>query len=109
MVRKIFSARHDGNIQIGMAEASLDATCEALLHFHKATTEIYFVLRGTGYAKVGDDERQVCEGDAVMIEPGQVHRMKAGTAGITFLCCTSPPFQFSDCFDEDGQLMKEPS
>jgi mannose-6-phosphate isomerase-like protein (cupin superfamily) len=38
--------------------------------------EIYYILTGGGLMKVGDEEREVKEGDAIWIPAGAPHRLK---------------------------------
>lgn len=38
--------------------------------------EIYFILKGRGLMRVGNDEREIKEGDAVWIPAGDIHSLK---------------------------------
>ncbi|MGH9097391.1 MAG: cupin domain-containing protein, partial [Acidimicrobiales bacterium] len=44
-------------------------------HSHP-THEFYYVLRGRGIMTVGDDERQIAQGDLVHIPPDVVHTLR---------------------------------
>ncbi|MBW2039964.1 MAG: cupin domain-containing protein, partial [Deltaproteobacteria bacterium] len=41
--------------------------------------EIYFILKGAGVMKVGEEEREVKEGDAIWIPAGATHSLKNHT------------------------------
>src|SRR5690606_16190530 len=47
---------------------------EARKHYHKRTTEIYFVLEGEGHLEVDEDQVPLKPSVAVMIQPGCRHR-----------------------------------
>ncbi len=38
--------------------------------------EIYLIMKGAGLMKVGDEEREVKDGDAIWIPAGEPHRLK---------------------------------
>lgn len=43
-------------------------------HYHKKTTEIYFILEGRGEIELDGERKPVSSGDAIMIKPGCRHR-----------------------------------
>ncbi len=43
-------------------------------HFHKKTTEIYYILEGQGFLEIGDDLVELKPGTTVLIHPGTPHR-----------------------------------
>jgi quercetin dioxygenase-like cupin family protein len=55
-------------------------------HFHRRTTELYYVLAGEGTVLLDGDEHPVREGSIVHIPPGVVHgargRMRVLVVGI---------------------------
>lgn len=58
----------------------------AKLHFHKRSTELYYVLDGAGSVLLDGDEHEVRKGSLVHIPPGVVHgargRMRVLVVGI---------------------------
>ncbi|MCE5308660.1 MAG: cupin domain-containing protein [Acidobacteriales bacterium] len=58
----------------------------AKLHYHKAATEIYYVLEGEGSILLDGEEHEIRRGSVVHIPPGVVHgargRMRVLVAGI---------------------------
>ena len=55
-------------------------------HYHKVTTEIYYVLEGEGVVRLDDRQEPVKAGSIVHIPPGVVHggrgRMRVLVVGI---------------------------
>ncbi len=47
---------------------------DAQRHYHKNTTEIYYILEGEGIMELGEDEIEVKPGSTVLIEKGTPHR-----------------------------------
>ncbi len=47
--------------------------------------EIYFILAGGGLMRVGDEEREVKEGDAIWIPAGDIHSLKNTGQVVTAL------------------------
>jgi mannose-6-phosphate isomerase-like protein (cupin superfamily) len=67
--------------------------CEVPCHYHKLSDEMYYIYRGRGRMRVGDDYRDVGEGDIVIIPKGTVHGLKNTTSGdLVIFFITSPPF-----------------
>ena len=56
--------------------ASLHVTriTDSQRHYHKNTTEIYYILSGHGVLEVGDDRVELRPGLAILIEKGVPHR-----------------------------------
>jgi mannose-6-phosphate isomerase-like protein (cupin superfamily) len=58
----------------------------ARLHFHKRSTELYYVLEGSGSVVLDGEEHSVSRGSLVQIPPGVVHgargRMRVLVVGI---------------------------
>lgn len=59
-------------------------------HQHESTEHVYFILSGVGIIKVGDEEQEVREGDAIYIPPQLTHAMRnARTYPLRFLTITA--------------------
>lgn len=58
----------------------------AKLHYHKRSTELYYVLEGSGTVSLDGEEHPVSKGSLVHIPPGVVHgargRMRVLVVGI---------------------------
>jgi mannose-6-phosphate isomerase-like protein (cupin superfamily) len=93
---------HHTNVQ-SLAEATLEPDEATQRHYHRATEEIYFVLKGSGRMEVDGETRMVRPGDAILIPAGAWHTLENnGTSELRILCCCAPPYSDADTFFEDG-------
>ncbi len=84
-----------------LAEATLEPDQATERHYHRATEEIYFVLKGSGRMEVDGNTRMVRPGDAVLIPPGAWHTLENnGSSELRILCCCSPPYSHDATFFE---------
>lgn len=52
----------------------VDISQTARSHYHKALTEIYYILEGEGEMELDGQRHKVQAGDAILIKPGCRHR-----------------------------------
>ena len=52
----------------------VDIKTDARPHYHKQTTEIYYILEGAGEMELDGVRRPIEAGDAILIKPGCRHR-----------------------------------
>ena len=84
-----------------LAEATLEPGEATERHYHRATEEIYFVLKGSGALEVDGDTRHVRPGDAVLIPAGAWHTLENdGSSELRILCCCAPPYSHDDTYLE---------
>ena len=84
-----------------LAEATLEPDQATERHYHRASEEIYFVLKGSGRMEVDGDTRTVRRGDAILIPPGAWHTLENnGSSELRILCCCSPPYSHDDTLFE---------
>jgi len=89
---------HHTQVQ-SLAEATLEPGQATARHYHAATEEIYFVLKGSGTMEVDGDTRRVRPGDAVLIRAGAWHTLENdGNSELIILCCCTPPYRHEDTF-----------
>jgi mannose-6-phosphate isomerase-like protein (cupin superfamily) len=82
-----------------LAEATLEPSEATERHYHAASEEIYFVVKGSGSLEVDGETRVVRPGDAVLIPPGAWHSLEnTGTSELRILCCCAPPYSDADTF-----------
>jgi mannose-6-phosphate isomerase-like protein (cupin superfamily) len=87
--------------QQSVAEATVPPGGETVEHYHRTTEEIYLFTHGRGRMRLGDEEAEVRTGDAVVIPPGETHKLwNAGPEPLVLLCCCAPPYR-----DEDTVLL----
>jgi mannose-6-phosphate isomerase-like protein (cupin superfamily) len=52
----------------------VDVVKDSQVHYHKRTTEIYYVLEGTGTVELDGEQVSVRPGSCILIKPGCRHR-----------------------------------
>lgn len=75
------------------APVSLHVTSirDASRHYHRDTTEVYYILSGTGKMELNGDWVDLDPGTVVWIEPGTRHRL-VSEAGVTTIVFATPAF-----------------
>src|SRR5262249_17517884 len=82
-----------------LAEATLEPGQATERHYHRATEELYFVIKGSGEMEVDGEVQRVRPGDAVLIPAGAWHTLENdGTSELRILCCCVPPYSHEDTF-----------
>jgi len=89
--RKQMIAREDG----APNSFSYLRISDATPHYHKKTTEFYYVLEGTGILELDGEEVELRKDTVVMIPPGVRHR---AYGEVTALVIGNPPFSPDDQF-----------
>lgn len=80
----------------GFAFVEVDPSRESPAHYHLRTEELYYIVGGSGIATVDGKETTVEPGDSVIIPLGIVHKIKASSGGLSFVCVTVPPYDIHD-------------
>jgi mannose-6-phosphate isomerase-like protein (cupin superfamily) len=89
---------HHTEVQ-SLAEATLEPGQATERHYHRATEEIYFVIKGSGDMEVDGRTERVRPGDAILIPAGAWHTLaNDGTSELRILCCCVPPYSDEDTF-----------
>lgn len=97
LIRELMHPGVHGNRLQSLAEATVPAGAETLLHRHARTEELYHVTAGAGLMTLGDRQFAVGPGDTVCIPPGTPHRIRnTGAAPLVILCCCAPPYSHGD-------------
>ena len=80
-----------------LAEATVPAGGATQEHLHRVTEEIYFFTHGHGRMRLGQAEREVDPGDAVVIAPGTRHKLwNTGSEPLRLLCSCAPAYSDED-------------
>ncbi|MGD9723840.1 MAG: cupin domain-containing protein [Pirellulales bacterium] len=96
-IRELLAARNSCIRKQSLAEARLPAGGRTTPHYHPQTEEIYYILRGEGRMRIGDETAAVGPGDAIAIPPGATHQIQnTGRATLVFLCCCAPGYEHAD-------------
>ncbi len=62
------------------------------VHSHDGSDKVYFVVRGTGRFTVGEEERDLGEGNAVIAKAGEPHGVRNETGDeLVVLVTMAPP------------------
>lgn len=94
--RRIITAADDAVMGLHVTEIR-----GAEAHFHRRTTEIYYVLEGEGRLIAGGSGFDLSPGTAAYIPPGCVHR---GEGSFTAAIAVLPPFDPADEFTPEQEL-----
>ena len=70
---------------------------DAQRHYHLETTEVYYILSGTGKMELDGDWVDLDPGTVLWIEPGTRHRLVSEN-GVTTLVVALPAFNAGDEF-----------
>ena len=96
-IRELAGQASGSAVNQSLAEATVQPGGETIEHYHRATEEIYFFTHGTGRMRLGEEERDVGPGDAVVIAPGVRHKLWAtGAEPLRLLCCCAPGYSDAD-------------
>ncbi len=88
---------------ISLAEASLKPGQSAEYHLHQKALEIYYILEGEGLMEIEDEKEKVYRDQAILIPPGNKHRItNTGDGQLRLLCFCYPPYS-----DDDTTLIEE--
>jgi mannose-6-phosphate isomerase-like protein (cupin superfamily) len=69
----------------------LNAGQEQTAHAHTGSDKVYYVIDGTGHFRIGDEERAVGSGTAILAPAGSSHAVRnAGPGPLTLLVFMAP-------------------
>ena len=80
-----------------IAHAIVPVGESTLPHALRRSTELYYILEGTGEMHIGDEAEPVLPGQIVHIPPEKPqYIVNTGPIPLVFLCIVSPPWQAED-------------
>ncbi|MFA4877109.1 MAG: cupin domain-containing protein [Methanoregula sp.] len=86
-----------GGLGCSVAHAIVPTGESTLPHVLSVSTEIYYILSGSGEMHIGPEHEQVHEGQIVLIPPGaRQYIQNTGTGDLEFLCIVAPKWQAED-------------
>lgn len=96
-IRELLAHRNSCIRAQSLAEARLPVGLHTTPHHHPRTEEIYYILEGRGRMRIGDELRDIGDGDAIAIPPGAIHQItNTGDVVLKFLCCCAPGYENDD-------------
>lgn len=96
-IRELLAYRNSRIRNQSLAEARVPAGGSTQEHFHPQAEEIYYITHGRGRIRIENEEREVGEGDAIAILPGQKHKLwNTGPGTLRLLCCCAPGYEHED-------------
>ena len=96
-IRELLAHRNSAIRNQSLAEARLPIGASTQEHFHPRAEEIYYITQGSGRIRIAGETRDVREGDAIAIPPGQRHKLwNTGRQTLHLLCCCAPAYEHSD-------------
>ena len=96
-IRELFHPAQHGDGRMSFAEAIVGPGATTLLHWHRASEEIYHVTQGAGIMRLGGEEFAIRAGDTIVIPPGTRHNVTAGSREpLKILCACTPPYAHDD-------------
>ncbi len=92
-LREILHPRRDAvSVSYSLAHAVVPVG-EASLPHRLSSSEVYYVLSGSGKVRVGDESQHIQAGQAIHIPPNSVQWIEnTGTEALAFLCIVDPPW-----------------
>lgn len=103
-IRELLAHRNSVIRNQSLAEARLPAGASTQEHYHPKAEEIYFITAGTGRMRIEGETREVKEGDAIAIPPGQKHKLwNTGRDTLRLLCCCAPAYEHTDTVITEAQ------
>lgn len=96
-IRELMHPNVHGNQLQSLAEAIVKPGEITLLHLHKKSEELYFILQGVGEMQLRNEKFTVNIGDTICIPLGTKHCIEnTGTDDLKILCCCSPAYSHTD-------------
>jgi mannose-6-phosphate isomerase-like protein (cupin superfamily) len=96
-IRELMHPGMHGNQNQSLAEARVVPGKKTVLHWHRASEELYHITSGEGLMTLGNEQFPVATGDTVAIAPATAHCIEnTGTEVLVILCCCSPPYSHED-------------
>jgi len=83
--------KKDNLVGYSLAKATVKPGEITHRHKLKQSSEVYYILEGSGLMYIDDETKEVGSGDAIHIPPDSVQRIKnTGDKDLVFLCIVEP-------------------
>jgi len=102
IITELVRPEHEGSENLSVAQAVIGVGKTTLLHFHRSTEEVYYVLQGWGTLRIAGRQVTIGPGEAHLIRPGEEHSVSCiGETPLKLLCLCAPPYQHEDTVVRD--------
>ena len=100
ILREIINPLHDeGNLKLGysIAHAVVKPGNASLSHRIRTSSEIYYILKGSGRMHVDEESEDVGPSDTIYVPPDAIQYIEnTGDADLVFLCIVYPSWRAED-------------
>ncbi len=97
ILREIINPLHDdGDLKLGysIAHAIVKPGNASLSHRIKTSSEIYYILKGSGRMYINEESKDVGPGDTIYVPPNAIQYIEnTGDADLVFLCIVYPSWR----------------
>lgn len=96
---------HGGVTRHSLAHVTIPPSKASSRHYHQELEETYYILSGKGEVTVNGQDMVLRPGQALLIEPGEVHQIcNQQEEDLVFLAVCAPAWSAEDHFQvvEDG-------
>ena len=85
------------SLRYSLAHAVLKSGKTSRLHCLKASSEVYYILEGSGRMHIDGENKTVKSGDAIYIPPGARQCItNTGRKDLKFICIVDPAWRIED-------------
>ena len=97
IIHDLLNPAHVGNIiKYSLAHVNLSCGKSTVSHIMK-TSEVYYILQGSGIMHIDDNSKNVKVGDAIFVKPGSKQYIEnTGKENLEFLCIVEPAWKKDD-------------
>ncbi len=82
---EIPDTRQKGKIQVNHQEIIINPGGEDIDHYHEETYDLFTVKKGEAHLKINDDEIILKEGDSILVEPEDEHKIYNPTDSVAII------------------------
>lgn len=98
LIYELMSSKERKELDVALAVGFLPAARKAIPHYHKISEELYYVISGTGKARVDDQNFNMRKGSMVYIPTNAIHALEntSDSEELEILCVSSPSYSEGD-------------
>ncbi len=102
LLKDVLHPKNEGiNFPFSVAYARVKPGKNSIKHMMK-TTEVYYILRGSGIMHFNDETKEIMQDCAIYIPPMSYQYIEnTGNVDLEFLCLVAPPWRQEDQIDPE--------